>query len=222
MSSEHIPRLSTTTVGVAQSPVGAPALQQWRERDGSPRPWVTWPTTSLVKDADTSSLRPHGLPSCRWERAWVWVAWQTLVVRPETAGAPRTGPSLVVLLSVLALGFAVLAGTLGSFGIGFGVGTSCTNEWSCGPGTCSPCNRVTHGMLLNAGGQALVVIVVVVLLVRHVDRQGIRGYLVAPIALVVSVGIFVTSLVYATSYSRKPVTERAAKVATFVFSGLPH
>ena len=72
-------------------------------------------------------------------------------VRPWTVWTPL-GPSLAVV------GFLA---TLGSFGVGFGVMTDCTNTYSCTATGCTPCETteawlvtgwVGQGLLLVAGG----------------------------------------------------------------------
>ena len=78
----------------------------------------------------------------------------------------------VVLLS-LALAVCVLLGSLGWFGLGFGIMTDCTNNYSCTETGCSPC--ATTERWINAGGitQWILFAIGIVVLVKGV-RAG-RG-----------------------------------------------
>ena len=55
------------------------------------------------------------------------------------------------LVSV-AIGTALLLGTFGWFGVGFGTMTDCTNKYGCTETKCPPC--VTAARWINAGGIA--------------------------------------------------------------------
>jgi hypothetical protein len=122
------------------------------------------------------------------------------VVRRLDRRTAIAGPSPGRSRCVGVLGIAVLLGTFGSFAMAFGVGTSCADEWSCGPYSCAPCSRITHWAVINAAGQGVIVIVLAVLLVRRLGRDGLRMYVVAPVALALSFAMFVLALSQASSY----------------------
>ena len=55
-----------------------------------------------------------------------------------------------IVLLTLAIGTALLLGTLGWLVVGFGTMTDCTNDYSCSSTGCPPC--ATAGRWINAGG----------------------------------------------------------------------
>jgi hypothetical protein len=83
----------------------------------------------------------------------------------------RVWPAWTVAVSAAVAGLlAVLLGTIGWFGVGFGVGSNCTDKFSCGSGSCAPC-AVAHGWIIAGGvGQWVLVAVVVALLVLGLRR----------------------------------------------------
>ena len=98
----------------------------------------------------------------------------------------RTRFVAAVALVVIAIGTCVAFGTLGWFAIGFGVMTSCTDDYSCSITSCSPCR--TTGLWINAGAlaQQLLAAAGVVVLVRGM-RTKRGGHLAsAGLALLVS------------------------------------
>ena len=75
------------------------------------------------------------------------------------------------LVSV-AIGTSLLLGTLGWFGVGFGMMTDCSNKYSCTETGCPPCATAEH--CINAGGIAQWVLAgmgVVVLVRRRRAKQ---------------------------------------------------
>ena len=95
-------------------------------------------------------------------------------------------PLLVVAARVpgpLVTGFLA---TLGSFGLGFGVMTDCTNTYSCGPGDCQPCSATSALLVAGWAIQGVLFAVALSLWLPSVVRLLHRPATVA-IALVVPV-----------------------------------
>jgi hypothetical protein len=110
------------------------------------------------------------------------------VTRPRSAGVTgRTWPGA-------ALALILLIGTAGSFGVGFGVLTDCTNAFSCTTTDCAPCSAA--GRWLNAGWAGQAVLLVAGLALAVLARRGLRPRAVRTAALVLaglSVALIVTT-----------------------------
>lgn len=92
------------------------------------------------------------------------------------------------------LAVVLLVATIGSFGAGFGVMTSCTNTYSCTVTNCSPC--ATTYAWLNAGwiGQGALLLVGVALTVLAARRIRLREVRAAALVLApVSVALIVAT-----------------------------
>ena len=76
---------------------------------------------------------------------------------------PQLRASLVVI--------AVLA-TIGSFGVGFGIMTGCTNEYSCTVTDCAPCATTSGWLTAGWIGQGVLLLAWVVLAVLAVRGSG--------------------------------------------------
>ena len=82
--------------------------------------------------------------------------------QPSTAGAqPR--PAEVRRWVRLALAVSFLLATFGGFGLGLGVMTACTNDYSCTVTVCAPCATADNWVLAGWGAQAVLFGVAVVL-----------------------------------------------------------
>jgi hypothetical protein len=57
---------------------------------------------------------------------------------------------MTALAASVALAETFLLGTLGWFGVAFGIGSTCTDDFSCGSGSCVPC--VKAHTWVTAGG----------------------------------------------------------------------
>lgn len=91
-------------------------------------------------------------------------------VRPVDLGRVRAflGASLAVVL---------LLATIGSFAVGFGVMTSCTNTYSCTPTGCPPCRTTSAWLTTGWIGQGLLLLTGAALAVpaaRRVHLQAVR------------------------------------------------
>jgi len=92
------------------------------------------------------------------------------------AGAGRgDGRScLADLAASVALAETFLLGTLGWFVVGFGTGSTCTDDFSCGSGSCAPC-ATAHAWVSAGGiGQWVLATATVVMLVAGMRRPGWR------------------------------------------------
>ncbi len=102
----------------------------------------------------------------------------------------RTGQRVLTVVGIVlvALGIvmSILLGTLGWFGIGFGIMTDCTNNYSCTETGCAPCD--TTGAWINAGGiiQLGLAVAGVVLLVRGLNSSHRAVLALGGVALVVA------------------------------------
>ena len=78
--------------------------------------------------------------------------------------------SWIVALVALALAVTFVLGTVGWFEAAFGIGSDCTDEFSCGSGSCAPCARA-HAWVTTGGiGQwvlAAAAVTILVLGIRH-------------------------------------------------------
>jgi hypothetical protein len=74
----------------------------------------------------------------------------------------------------LAAGLAALLGTVGWFVMSFGLGTTCTNKFSCGGSSCAPCAAMNRWVIAGGIGQwvlAAVAFVLLVLASRRISWQ---------------------------------------------------
>jgi hypothetical protein len=93
-----------------------------------------------------------------------------------------------------ALALILLIGTVGSFGVGFGVSTDCTNVFSCTTTDCAPC--VGAGRWLAGGWAGQAVLLVSALALAVLARRGLQPRAVRTAALVLaalSVALIVTT-----------------------------
>jgi hypothetical protein len=100
---------------------------------------------------------------------------------PEHSGPPvRRAPGWTPL--TVSLSIVLLVATLGSFAVGFGVMTACTNDFSCTSTGCAPCAATGDWLSLGWIGQG--VLVVAGLLLAVLTSRGIRLRAVRRLALV--------------------------------------
>jgi hypothetical protein len=106
-------------------------------------------------------------------------------------GAVR-GPLLASLSVVLVLA------TIGSFGVGFGVLTDCTDTYRCTVTACSPCAATSSWLTAGWIGQGVLLLVGVVLAVIAARRVALRGVRVAALVLgPLSIAVIVVTTVQA-------------------------
>jgi hypothetical protein len=87
---------------------------------------------------------------------------------------PAKWRSWIVALVTLALAVTFVLGTVGWFGAAFGIGSNCTDEFSCGSGSCAPCARA-HGAVTTGGiGQWVLAAAAVTILVLGLRHPGWR------------------------------------------------
>ena len=97
---------------------------------------------------------------------------------------------------VVALAVIVLVGTVGSFAVGFGAMTDCTNLYLCTSTACAPCRPA--GAWLTTGWAAQGVLFLAGLLLAVLARRGLRPRVVRAAALaltVLSIAVLVTTTV---------------------------
>ena len=93
--------------------------------------------------------------------------------------------SWIVALVTLALSVTFVLGTVGWFGAAFGIGSDCTDEFSCGSGSCAPCARA-HAWVTTGGiGQWVLAAAAVTILVFGIRHPGWRrAAMIAACALI--------------------------------------
>lgn len=95
----------------------------------------------------------------------------------------------IVLPAAMAASLAVLLGTVGWLVVSFGVGSNCTDHFSCGSGSCAPCAAAHQWVFAGGVGQWALVAVACVLLALGLWRASWRrpvaliSWVVIPIAL---------------------------------------
>ncbi len=95
-------------------------------------------------------------------------------------GAPRLWrPWTVELPALLAVVVTVPLGSLGWFILGMGVGTGCTDHYSCGSVFCPPCRVAEGSVIAGGGGQWLLAVTALVLLIAGLRRPAARRRLAA-------------------------------------------
>ena len=113
--------------------------------------------------------------------------------------APRLPAAVRTALGV-SLGVVLFLATVGSFGAGFGVLTTCTNAYDCTVTACAPC-RTTNAWLtagwIGQGGLLLVGVALVVLAARHRRLRAVR--LGALVLGPLSVALFAVTTALATA-----------------------
>ena len=112
-----------------------------------------------------------------------------------------------VAIVLLAVTIPLLLGTIGSFGLAFGVGSSCTNEWSLNGNvglSGSPCSVVPRAVLANSLGQLIAIAAALVCTgasrIWPFARSRPRWWPVV-ISNPVAVAIYAAATALATSYS---------------------
>ena len=115
--------------------------------------------------------------------------------------APRLPAAVRTALGV-SLGVVLFLATVGSFGAGFGVMTSCTNTYSCTVTVCAPCRTANAWLTagwIGQGGLLLVGVALVVLAARHRRPRAVR---LGALALgPLSVALFAVTTALATAAS---------------------
>jgi hypothetical protein len=82
--------------------------------------------------------------------------------------------SWIVALVTLALAVTFVLGTVGWFGAAFVIGSDCTDEFSCGSGSCAPCARA-HAWVTTGGiGQWVLAAAAVAILAFGIRHPGWR------------------------------------------------
>ena len=114
-------------------------------------------------------------------------------------------PNVAIVLLVVSI--PLLLGTIGSFALAFGVGTSCTNEWSLNGNVSlsgSPCSVVLRAVLANSLGQLIVIAAALVstgaIRIWPFTRCRPRWWPVV-ISNPVAIAIYAAAITLATSYS---------------------
>jgi hypothetical protein len=99
---------------------------------------------------------------------------------------------------IVAIAVIVLVGTVGSFAVGFGVLTDCTNLYSCTRTACGPCRPAGEWLTTGWAAQGVLLLGGLVLVV--LARRGVRPRVVRAAALaltVLSIAVLVTTTVLA-------------------------
>ena len=104
-------------------------------------------------------------------------------------------PTTTDFVFLVATGLSFLLLLFGTFFLGFGLGTACTDVPGNGTLDVAPCNRVTHGATLNLILQGFVLVVSWFAGRRRHSRQWVAWCLLAG-----SLGGFIVSFVIARSY----------------------
>jgi hypothetical protein len=91
-----------------------------------------------------------------------------------TGAPPPWRPWTVELPALLAVAVTVPLGSLGWFILGMGVGTGCTNHYSCVSGFCAPCRVAESSVIAGGGGQWLLAAAALVLLIAGLRRPAAR------------------------------------------------
>jgi hypothetical protein len=86
-------------------------------------------------------------------------------VRPWSVWTPL-GVSVAVVLFLA---------TIGSFGVGFGVMTNCTNTYSCTAAGCAPCETTSAWLTTGWIGQGVLLFAGIALVVLAALRRGLRA-----------------------------------------------
>jgi hypothetical protein len=94
---------------------------------------------------------------------------ETVTVTP-----PPWRPWTVELPALLALAVTVPLGSLGWFILGIGVGTGCTNHYSCGSVFCPPCRVAETSVDAGGGAQWLLAVAALALLIAGLRRPAAR------------------------------------------------
>ena len=104
--------------------------------------------------------------------------------------------------AAIAFGEASLLGTAGAFAAGFGLGSSCTDDFDC-TGSCPPCTALYDWLKAGAVGQGLLATAAVMLLVLGLARPAHRrGTAIAVWAIIVlaAVWFYVTTQLGSSSF----------------------
>ena len=120
--------------------------------------------------------------------------------------ARERSSSAQVAIVMFAVTIPFLLGTVGSFGLSFGVGTSCTNEWSL-QGTSglsgSPCSVVLRAVLANTLVELAVIVIALAysgaIRIWPMPRFQARWWPVV-ISNPAAIAVFATAIAYAKSY----------------------
>ena len=90
------------------------------------------------------------------------------------AGGGDWAPWTIVLPGTVALAEAVVLGTFGWWGVGFGVGSNCTDDFSCGSTSCAPCASFNAWWIAGGIGQWALAVAALALLVLGLRRPARR------------------------------------------------
>ena len=115
--------------------------------------------------------------------------------KQRSAANGRYDPTTTDIVFVVAIGLSLLLLLFGSFFLGFGLGTLCTDVPGNGTLDQAPCNRVTYGVKLNVALQVCVLIVAWLAGGRRRSHRWLAWML-----LTCSLGGFVASFAIARSY----------------------
>ena len=114
---------------------------------------------------------------------------------------PAKWRSWIVALVTLALAVTFVLGTVGWFGAAFGIGSNCTDEFSCGSGTCAPCARAHVWVTTGGIGQWVLAAAAVTILVLGMRHPGWRR--AATIAACALIPVAVMWFAISTSMARR-------------------
>lgn len=92
-------------------------------------------------------------------------------------------------LTSTAVAVTLLAGTFGWFATSFGIGTTCTNDFSCGYDSCAPCAKVNAWVMAGGIGQWVLAAAAVVILVLGRRRPSWRRTLTVAACALISLAV---------------------------------
>jgi hypothetical protein len=123
----------------------------------------------------TSELKPNPSdgswqPYCPGRRLWDGERMDAA----SGAGRGGWGAWVAGLVGAVALAETFLLGTLGWFGAAFAIGTTCTDDFSCGSSSCAPCAGAHAWVTVGWIGQWVLFAAAVTILVLGTQRAGWR------------------------------------------------
>jgi hypothetical protein len=80
----------------------------------------------------------------------------------------------MIALSAVALAVTFVLGTVGWFGAAFGIGSTCTDDFSCGSSSCAPCAKENAWVTAGGIGQWVLAAAAVTILVLGLRHPGFR------------------------------------------------
>jgi hypothetical protein len=103
----------------------------------------------------------------------------------QLAKVTRWGTALVVGLGrFAAVSTTLVLGTLGSFMVGFGVMTGCTNNYSCGTNGCSPCETTETWLMVGWVAQGVLLLCTLLVMRPAIHRGRLSLMVGLPVVIV--------------------------------------